>query len=169
VEKKAGRPKGKPRKVITIRLDAELHQVLEAFEDLVLETHPSAKVVDIHEAIFHNFFFTYQGRELRSRDASQVLSYLMEYVDSKELRSAERWSFFHTAPAPEEIERYLQAYEERKSAHEAYNDFRLAELEAERQAYNQEQGYAELLRVLKDVQERLEALEKPKKKKGVQV
>lgn len=154
--KRKGRPKGKPKKAITIRLDNELYEVLTSFETLVQETVQGARVVDIHEAIFHYFFFTYQGQELKPRNDLEILSYLAEYVETKELQEAERWSFFHTAPSAEQISLWLSAYKERLAATQSARDERLAQLQADQSEWDIDR----FKRELEQIRKRLEALER---------
>lgn len=153
--KRKGRPKGRVKKAHTIRLDSDLYELIKAYEKLVLEQVPDAKVVDIHEAIYHAFFFTYQAGELRARDVGEALAYLVHYVDSKELRSMERFDFFHIAPTPEQVSSWLSAYKAQKQEREEYQRQRLETL---RKKHETAQVKA-LREQLDRIREQLEVLE----------
>ncbi len=159
-KKRAGRPKGHEKKLITMRLDVELYNVVRMYEDLVIDALPEVKVLDIHQAIFHAFFFEYHNGELRAKDAVGLLDYLVEYVELAELKTEERWSFFHTPPAPEEVERFFEEYGKRKQSQEEYKKARLEHFRSERIAYDHARDYAKLLEELQQVQERLAKLER---------
>jgi hypothetical protein len=154
--KRKGRPKGRPKKAITIRLDNELYKVLSLFETLVVETIPSARVVDIHEAIFHYFFFVHQGQELKSRPSIEILEYLAEYVDVKELRELERWNFFHEAPSAEQEASFLAQFKERLAATKPEREARLVEIQQRMNDYDA----SVMLQELERIKARLEALER---------
>lgn len=154
--KRKGRPKGREKQALTIRLDSDLYELIKAYEKLVLEQVPSAKVVDIHEAIYHAFFFTYKGQALQARDAGEAFKYLISYVDAIELRSMERFDYLRTLPAPEQVSSWLSAYQERKQEREEYQRQRLEELKQKHETLDTRALQDELERIKK----RLAVLEK---------
>lgn len=157
--KRKGRPKGRVKKALTIRLDSDLYELIKEYEKLVLEhCKPYAKVVDIHEAIYHAFFFTYQAGEFRGRDMSESLAYLVQYVNSKELRSMERFDYFHSPITPEQLSSFsswLSAYKAQKQEREEYQRQRLETL---RKKHETAQVKA-LREQLDRIREQLEVLE----------
>jgi len=125
--KARGRPRGRPKKAYTVRLDSVL--------------------AEVHEAIFHHFFFVteadsakYQekSRVLSARPAIDILSYLVEYVSDRELAEEERWFFMHDAPTEEDVQRVNSEREKLRERDSTAKELRLKQLRQYRASWSEE-------------------------------
>lgn len=145
--KARGRPRGRPKKAYTVRLDSVLAEVLDTFTSIVLEAYPTGSAAEVHEAIFHHFFFAseedsakFEGksRVLSARPARDILSYLVQYVSDRELAEEERWFFMHDAPTEEEVQRITSEHVKLRERQSAAKDLRLRQLRQHRASWSEE-------------------------------
>ena len=145
--KARGRPRGRPKKAYTVRLDSVLADVLDMFTSIMLDAHPTSSAAEVHEAIFHQFFFVteedsakYQekSRVLSARPARDILSYLDRYLSDRELAEEERWFFMHDAPTEEDVQRYNSEREKLREKESAFKELRLRQLRQYRASWSEE-------------------------------
>ena len=145
--KARGRPRGRPKKAYTVRLDSVLAEVLDEFTSIVLKAYPTGSAAEVHEAIFHHFFFAseedsakFEGksRVLSARPARDILSYLVQYVSDRELAEEERWFFMHDAPTEEEVQRITSEHVKLRERQSAAKDLRLRQLRQHRASWSEE-------------------------------
>lgn len=145
--KARGRPRGRPKKAYTVRLDSVLAEVLDTFTSIVLEAYPTGSAAEVHEAIFHHFFFASEedsakyaskSRVLSARPARDILSYLVQYVSDRELAEEERWFFMHDAPTEEEVQRITSEHEKLRERDSTAKELRLRQLRQYRASWSEE-------------------------------
>lgn len=145
--KARGRPRGRVKKAYTVRLDSVLAEVLDEFTSIVLKAYPTGSAAEVHEAIFHHFFFTseedsakFEGksRVLSARPARDILSYLVQYVSDRELAEEERWFFMHDAPTEEDVQRVTSEQEKIRERDSMAKELRLRQLRQHRASWSEE-------------------------------
>jgi hypothetical protein len=145
--KARGRPRGRPKKAYTVRLDSVLAEVLDMFTSIMLEAYPTGSAAEVHEAIFHQFFFVTEAdtakyasksRVLSARPARDILSYLVQYVSDRELAEEERWFFMHDAPTEEDVQRLASEHEKLRERDSTAKELRLKQLRQYRASWSEE-------------------------------
>jgi hypothetical protein len=145
--KARGRPRGRPKKAYTVRLDSVLADVLDMFTSIMLEARPTSSAAEVHEAIFHQFFFVTEAdtakyasksRVLSARPARDILAYLDQYLGDRELAEEERWFFMHDAPTEEDVQRLTSEREKLREIESAAKELRLKQLRQYRASWSEE-------------------------------
>ena len=153
-QRKRGRPKAPAKKIYTIRLDAKLAELLDLLVDTVKGVDGSVVQNDMYEAIFHHFFFTMQGKNLRARDTRTLLTLLHDYASYPEKYIDERWQFFNVL-SPADVDEIAVRVHSDAAKRQAETAARIAELKRIREAYDTEQQ----IQLLQALQARVKALE----------